>query len=223
MRLLLLLSLAFSMLVPSLARAQALYVSDVQEISLRSGPSAENKIIASAKSGTTLEKIRDEGEWTLVRMTTPPHKEGYVLKRFLTAQPPVTIQLEQFKTKNAEALEKASKIDEILGKGEEERQALSKQLGALEREHETLRGRYEQLRKDAANVTELHDSLETAKASLAETQATMERERAERRNLETGAHLTWFAAGGGTILLGWIIGFFTGRVGSKRNYNRLLR
>ncbi len=57
--------------------AQTVYVIDEFEVTMRTGPSIENKIIAMLPTGTKLQVIEEEGDWVLVR--SPTGREGWVL------------------------------------------------------------------------------------------------------------------------------------------------
>ena len=48
--------------------SQLAYVTDFQKITLRTGPSLENKIIAFLVSGQSLEVIETQDKWSLVKI-----------------------------------------------------------------------------------------------------------------------------------------------------------
>ena len=62
--------------------AKTMYVSEIIEITLRTGPGIDHKVIAMVPSGVELTVLESGGEWTRGRL--PNEKEGYVLNRFLT-------------------------------------------------------------------------------------------------------------------------------------------
>lgn len=75
------------LLVPTVSRAQDLYVSDYREVMVRTGPSLRNKIIAVLKTGDAVTLIREaEEDYYLVAL--PDGREGYMLKGYVTEQIP---------------------------------------------------------------------------------------------------------------------------------------
>ena len=62
--------------------AQTVYVIDEFEVTMRTGPSIENKIIVMLPTGTKLQVIEEKGDWVLVR--SPIGREGWVLKRYVS-------------------------------------------------------------------------------------------------------------------------------------------
>ena len=61
---------------------ETMYVSDILKLTLRTGPSIENKIISVLESGQVMEVIKFGDEWSRVQL--PNGKEGWVLSRYLT-------------------------------------------------------------------------------------------------------------------------------------------
>ena len=199
---------------PAMAAEPQLFVSDVQEITVRTGPSLENKIVQMAKSGTKLEKIREEGEWALVR--TEAGKEGWVLKRYLSAEAPVKVQFEEFKSRNAEMLEKAGKVESIVGKFEEENKNLQKNLASIQGEHAKLKSEYEILSKANANVTEMTKSFQDMKVASESAKQEVEKFKRENETLRDISDVKWFLAGAGVFFGGWLFGYLLGRSARKK-------
>jgi len=85
-------------LIWSDARAETKYVRDLREITFRTGPGNDHKIITMLKSGQTVEVIQEEEDWTKVRL--PSEREGWVLNQFITSSPPSSLLLKGLKGKN---------------------------------------------------------------------------------------------------------------------------
>lgn len=206
--------LAVLLLVPTQGWAQQIYVSDVQEITVRTGPSLDNKVIQMVKSGSRIEKIRDEGEWAMVRTDTG--KEGWVLKRYLSPEAPVKVQFEDFKARNADLVEKAGKVEAIIGKYEEENKNLQKNLAASQSEAAKLKSEYETLSKANANVAEMTKSFQEMRAAHDAAKQEMERLRRENETLRDISDVKWFLAGAGVFFGGWLFGYLLGRSARKK-------
>jgi len=196
------------------ARAQQLYVADVQEITVRTGPSLENKIVQMLKSGSRLEKLKEEGEWLYVR--TDAGKEGWVLKRYLSTDTPVKVQFEDFKARNAELIEKAGKVEAIIGRYEEENKTLQKNLTSLQAEHGRIKAEFEALSKANANVAEMTRSFAELKAAAEANKQELDRIRRENDSLRDLSDVKWFLAGAGVLLAGWLFGYLLGRSARKK-------
>src|SRR5512135_2651730 len=67
------------------------YVTDSFEITLRTGPSNENKIIAMLFSGRPLDVLNTQGEWSQVKVLDGD-KEGWVMSRYLVTRLPWEVQ-----------------------------------------------------------------------------------------------------------------------------------
>ena len=77
---------------------ETMYVSDVLKLTLRTGPSIENKIISVIDSGQMMEVIKFGDEWSQVQL--PNGKEGWVLSRYLTTNETHNIKLERLEAKH---------------------------------------------------------------------------------------------------------------------------
>jgi SH3 domain protein len=102
------------------AWATRAYVTDSFEITLRTGPSNENKVIAIISTGQTVEILETREGWSYVRLLNgeEDNKEGWVLSRFLIDRPPWKIQVRAIKEENTRFREKLAshkeKLEEVL-------------------------------------------------------------------------------------------------------------
>jgi SH3 domain protein len=88
--------------------AETMYVTDLLKLTLRSGPSTEHKILAVAESGQQVEMLEPGEDWSLVRMGDD--KEGYVLTRYLMAEPTHNVRLAQLQTKHKALMQQAATL-----------------------------------------------------------------------------------------------------------------
>ena len=93
--------------------AKKVYVTDTLKVTLRTGPSIENKIIAMLPSGQSLEVIKTQGDWNLVRLVKKDgtNKEGWVLRRYLVSHLLWEIRAKSLKRENAQLKEKISSLE----------------------------------------------------------------------------------------------------------------
>lgn len=203
---------------PCLALAEQLFVSDVQEITVRTGPSLESKIVQILKSGSKLEKLKEEGEWAEVRTETG--KDGWVLKRYITAETPTKVKFEDFKAKNADLVEKADKIDAIVGKYEEDNKNLRKTIASLQNDNAKIKQEFDALTQANANVADLAKKYQELKAFVEAGKQDADKLKRENEMLRDLSDVKWFLAGGGVFFGGWLFGYLLGR-SSKKKSNRM--
>lgn len=181
--------------------AEDMYVTDVTEISLRTGPSVENKIIAMVKTGDKLEVIEYQKDWSQVR--TSSGKSGWVLSRFITQKRPEILSVIELKEKNQGLLSKITQL-------EEENKALTAKLSALAETEQ----KYKKLQQDSADVMKLEEKYndmvrlnQTQKSTIEDLESNMDSE-----------PKLWFLIGPGVF----IVGLFFGLSSRKKRRSSLL-
>jgi SH3 domain protein len=187
------------------AQAETLYVTDLREISVRSGPGTEFKILSFASTGQALVVLETSDGWTKVQ--TPQGKEGWVLTRFLKAEPPATLSMGELEKKHQQAsLDKAGLATEN-EQLKSRIKAIDAELTAAKEAVSRLQTSYDTLKKDSTEVLALKAKAEEAIDALAK-----EKERADKFEndyalLSYEQRIKWFLSGGGVLLLGFILGY----------------
>lgn len=112
-------SLLLALALPLAAQAKTVYVSDELVITMRTGKGPGFKIIDYLETGTPLEVLQEEDNYTKVR--TSAGKEGWVLSRYVTAETPKDRVIERLekeigdlKATMGDALETAAERDSLL-------------------------------------------------------------------------------------------------------------
>lgn len=189
-------------------RAETRYVSENFEITLRTGPSVENKIISLIRSGTSVEVLDAGEEWCKV---VYKDKTGWVLSRYLIAEEPCAVTFPRLKERYA-VLKKQT--DELLQKSndlEAENKRLQSALAAHRNSLEQVGSDYEKLKKESADFLELKAAHDKAGKELAISKARLEQAEVEIRQLLKDQNIKWFMVGAGVLILGFIIGFSSRR------------
>ena len=196
---------AFIICFAAMVNAETRYVTDNLQITFRTGPGNDRKIISLLSSGQPVTVLQPEGEWAMVRLQN--EKEGWVLQQYLSAEIPCRIRLkdvshalEGVKTE----LETVQRTNQQL---ETDETRLAMDLKTTRQELATTKQTYEKLKKDAAGFLELktrHDK--TIERLSTQTQKVAELEKALSNTLKK-QNLRWFMGGGGVLLLGFILGF----------------
>ena len=199
--------------------ATTAYVSDSFEITLRTGPSIANKVIAMPSSGQPLEILDAQGDWTLVRM----HKadgdavEGWVLTRYLSARLPWKVQAETLNEENASLREKLSNAENGLREATAREQDLAAKLKESTEALEDVRAEYESLRRRAANYLKLEAAYEENRSELEAAQKDVHRLTEDIKLLRASKRNRWFLTGALVLFSGLIIGLVLGRQRRRRS------
>lgn len=174
------------------ASAQEVYVSGVTKVTMRTGPSIENKILAMLETGTRVEIVEHKPDWSLVQ--TDNQKKGWVLTRFLTEEKPLNFQVETLQKENerlAEALEKIEKENQELAEKNTDLVGIEKKFRELER----ASADFLKLDAEYKALVQLSEDQKQQIATL-------------RENLNNEAML-WFLSGAGVFIVGLILGLST--------------
>lgn len=181
--------------------SEDMYVASVTEISLRTGPSVDNKIIAMLKTGSKLEIIEFNKDWSQVR--TDNGKSGWVLSRFITPKKPEILLLDELKEKNQTLLSKIAQLEEE-----------NKSLAAKKASLGELEEKFNKLQQDSAEFLKLETKYNEAVQQNEAQKAFIEK-------LEAGMDSEpklWFLIGPGVF----IVGLFFGLSSRKKKRSSLL-
>jgi SH3 domain protein len=188
---------------------KTMYVSDVLKLTLRSGPSIENKIIAVIESGQEMEVIKSGDEWSQVRL--PNGKEGWVLSRYLTPDETKGIKLQRLETMHKNLTIQAAELLEENNGLKTENTRLSNELEANQKQLAKIQTDYEALKTEAAEFLTLKADYNRAASQLAEQTAKAKKLEEQVSSLAMNTYIKWFLAGSGVLVIGFLIGFSTKR------------
>ena len=186
-----------------------MYVSDMLKLTLRTGPSIENKIIAVIESGQMMEVIQYGDEWSQVRL--PSGKEGWVLSRYLTTDETNNIKLERLETMHNNLTIQAAELLEENNRLKTENTRLSTEFKAGQEELVKTKDDYEALKAESAEFLTLKANYNRAASQLAEQTARAKQLEEQLSSLEMNTYIKWFLAGSGVLIVGFLIGFSTKR------------
>lgn len=192
-------------LLSSTVQAKTMYVSDLLEITLRTGRGVDHKIIAMVKSGDAVEVLTPGDNWTQIR--TSNGKRGWVLSRFLKSEIPSRIALENLEKKYNVLLARAEpSLNEITAL-KAENAKLRSEIALMEKASDEKNRSYETLKAESAKFLTLKSEFNKIKSQLEK-----ERQKADKldEDLTTELrqkHIWWFLCGAGVLLLGFMIGF----------------
>lgn len=195
--------------------AESRYVKPSAEIALRTGEGTKYKILGVVKDGDVVELLEEGDSYARVRLTDG--QEGWMLKRFLSITPPLSVTAPSLRAENEKLkqreIEVTQKYDEI-----------SASFSRMETELQTILAERDQLKSDYQNLQEATADVMKIKEDM--LQATKENEllvqqmaslKAENSNLNKEKSINWFLAGGGVLLVGMSIGRLTSKSRKRKS------
>ena len=189
--------------------AKTMYVTDVLKVTLRTGPSIENKIIKLIESGQRVEVLKPGEQWSLVRLSDG--KEGWILNRYLISSETSNIRLERLESEHSDLKTKFKTIVEENSKLKTDNKTLGSALLDSEKALKQVRSDYESLKASSAEFLTLKSNFERASRQLSEQSKKADKLEKQVTKLEFSNYIKWFLAGSGVLIVGFIIGFSTKR------------
>lgn len=180
-----------------------LYVTDHIVILLRAGPSNKHKILKSIGSGTPLDALDTEGEYTKVRSDG---KEGWVLSRHLSKQPIAKQRLTQVQNKLDALKKQHEETKQQLEQVQQENETLKKNLEGWSQEKAQMSEELERVKDVAAKPLELSSANKDLAMQAVSMENKVELMKQEIQVLRNDSDKQWFMTGAGVVMLGIIIG-----------------
>ena len=206
--------LVFFLLVaaPSLHAAEVKYVTDVFEVTMRSGTSTSNSIVRLLASGQAVTVLESDlaSQYSLVEIEDG--KQGYVLTRFLEDSPSareilqgLRIKFDQQQLRLDEQQTEAAQLKQSLQQEQTDSQALKTTLSASEQELSEVRD----AAQNTLNILEQNKRLQTVVDQLREEKTLLSDTNAE---LSDSTQIDWFVRGAAVSLFAFIIGILVTRI-----------
>ncbi len=185
--------------------AEKAYTTDTQEVVVKNTPNSQSKTLAVLPKGSQVEYVKPN-EWSMIRYKAPTGelKEGWVQLKFLGSRPPDSTASKETEIENSALREQLASVDkERAGLAQREKEQSDK-LSKIEASYEELKGA-------STNYLKLKSESEAAKSSLAAAQENIQTLIQENEGLKFSQRIQWFAAGALVLLVGWLLGWSTGR------------
>jgi len=196
--------ICFAFLTAAPAWAQStMYVTDRLQVTVRSGPSVENKVIHVVNSGDQLTVLSDvQDGWIKVR--ADEDQEGWMIARYLQNDMPAVLKIKKLDPENKTLL---TRMEELTKSNQELKTSLGKAQGRVAE----LESAYAKLEKDASDVLALRNAHKKLQEDHAAQNKRLKNVSTEVESLRLGSNLKWFLAGAGVLLAGWLIGLAMGK------------
>jgi SH3 domain protein len=195
--------------------AETWHIKPSSEVPIRTGQGTEYKILAVLPDGLKVELIEEIDPWAKVR--TPGGTEGWMLKRYLSNDPPLS---EMVNTLSAEKAGLKEKEEEISRKYDElitGYSQIEQEYNACLADRDDIRKKYQILQEDTADVIKIKQSLSDSDIVIQELRQKLEAVEQKNQNLKNNSAVKWFMAGGLVLILGWLIGLMAGRSSRKKS------
>ena len=196
--------------------ADVKYVTDIFEVTMRSGTTTSNSIVRLLRSGQALTVLEDDpvSQYSLVE--TADGKQGYVLSRFLKDEPAAreTLQnlLGKYENQQLQVSEQQAEINQLkqsLQQEQSDSEALKITLRASEEEFSVVRD----AAQNTLNILEQNKRLQTVVDQLRQEKTVLSETNAE---LSDSTQIDWFVRGAAVSLIAFIIGILVTRISWRK-------
>jgi SH3 domain protein len=203
-RLTLLLSLFFALMA---ANAQTMFVTDELVITLRTGPSNQNRVVGNLESGDRVEVLEEDvdGDYARVRVTSSG-LEGWLLRRYLVAQPTAALRLADAEDRLDDALTRTLDLEERLTDSNTALKLANDRLDGLASSNSELSAELTDIRTASANAIALREQNESLRRRVNEMTIQAEALAQENAELAGRSRQNWFVVGAAVLAMGIVIG-----------------
>lgn len=200
---------------PAASVAETVYVSEDFEITMRTGPGTDRKIISLIKSGKSLEILDKGEEWSNVRTTNG--KEGWVLNRYLTASQPSAMVLDQVRQDYDVLTAKFEDLKAKFGEVDAQKKASDANLSQSNQDRDELSTAYKKLKKESSEFLKLKQRHQQVTADLEAEKTRSAKLDEENMQMKRSRIIQWVLTGGGIMLVGFFIGLFSSSRSKSRS------
>ena len=203
------------LLLSTTALGQTRYVSDQLEVTLRTGPSTRNAIVRILTSGAAVELVEEDAESGYSRIRVGD-AEGWVLARFLVAEPVARDRLQVAERQLAAAREELTTVKRRLAETEQALAATQGELQDAEGANTDMAAELNDIRTASANAISLQDQNKSLRQRVIDMERELNRVTMENRELASRANREWFLVGAGVLIVGMLLGIIIPRLRPRR-------
>ncbi|MDL2275498.1 TIGR04211 family SH3 domain-containing protein [Desulfosarcina sp. OttesenSCG-928-G10] len=200
--------LVLFLVFPAAVMAQTVYVTEKFEITMRTSPGPDRKIILLINSGTPLQILEKGGEWS--RVKEPGGKEGWVLNRYLTPNRPCSTGFERLQRDYDTVVAGHNKLKEEFKQLGEQKKITDEALLQVRQEKSDMQVAHEQLQQGCEDYIQLQERHTALEKELADEKARSAQLDDENRQMRRDRTIQWVWTGGGILIIGFVVGRFSG-------------
>ena len=208
--------LSLLLLMSANALAETRYVTDIFQVTLRSGTSTQNEILRMLPSGTALEVLERDNDSGYSKVRTPNGAEGWILSRYLMETPSARAQLSRAETRLANIEQKMSEGKKSLGGVTQQRNELEKERNRLNAQNKKLSAKLAKITQISSNAIQLSSENERLKKQAAENDREIQFLQQENANLQDRNSRDWFIVGALVVVASMIFGILLTRINWKK-------
>ena len=199
-----------------LVSAETRYVSDQLEVTLRKGPSLSHVVLRMLKSGTALEVLEIDAETGHTRVKTNGGAEGWILSRYLSAEPTARMQLEKMLKEMGRTDNPDHSVLTQLKTIRSEYESAHQRIAKLESENKQLEEQLASIKHTAANVLSIDKENKKFRQKLAVSEERLSSLQIENSELYSSKNRDWFFAGAVVLVSGLLLGLILPRLARKK-------
>jgi len=204
------------LLLATSVHAQTRYVSDRMVVELRRGPSTEYLIVRNLEAGAAVQVLEDAGAgYSRVRVQDQG-TEGFILSRFLIAEPIARDKLAAAERGLATAKTRVADLEQQVSSLTAELGGTKTDLAETHKNHDRVSKDLADLRTAAANVVETRDQNESLRQRLIQREREVVDLTAANARLASQDKQNWFIVGAGVLFGGIVIGLIAPTLRRKR-------
>jgi SH3 domain protein len=188
------------------AAAKKSYVTDKLEVQMRSGHSLQHKSLKLLTPGTSLTILDQDAESGYSRVRLDSGEEGWVLTRYLSAEPTARNLLDEATRKLEGALEDNRRLREELAALKSGKEGTDKASRQQQTEIERLNTELIAIRQASANALQIQAERDRLQESVIALERDLEAMRREKNALDSDYRQDWFLIGAGVLFGGVLLG-----------------
>ncbi len=194
------------------AVAETRYVSDVLEITMRSGKGTSYGITRMLRSGTAVQVLEVDKKAGYSKIRTSSGKEGWVLSRFLMNGKAARERLAAAEKSLAELELENRKLTTAMSALTDEKKSLQNNLGDLEGESRSVSQELAEIKRTASSALAIDSENKDLKSRLVSLERELQTVQQENQSLKDRTARDWFMVGAAVVLLGIIIGLIIPKI-----------
>lgn len=194
------------------ARAEKSYASDQVEVLMRTGPSQQHAIVRMLKSGAALEVLERDQNKGYSRVRTAGGTEGWVLSRYLMADPAARELLEKLSSDFSGSDNRSDSIRAQADLVRHEFGMQKKRVETLEKDNKRLEAELSRIRQLSANAVQLNGENQEMRQQVADLKIKLDELEQENHVLSGQIEREWFYAGALVLFAGLFLGLVIPRI-----------
>lgn len=206
----------YCVLYSVLAAAETRYVSDQLEVTLRRGPTLSHAVLRMLKSGAAVEVLEMDKESGHTRVKANGGIEGWILTRYLSAEPTARMQLEKMMKDMNRTDNPDHSVLAQLKNIKNEYESAQQRIAKLENENKQLEEQLDSIKHTAANVLSIDKENKKFRQKLATSEERLNSLQLENGELQSDKNKDWFFAGAVVLVSGLLLGLILPKMAQRK-------